>query len=143
MTDRGGRFEFLATPKAEVHRSRFAPLAVEISSIYSPVSDTLRETKLLLLAPALKWSAPLLCDLRNVSLIDKPAYKALSCVCGADEEADIYQIQLCDEEVDVSRHLFNALKRTMGKDPTLLILVDALCIYQDRYRSKCCRNLRF
>jgi hypothetical protein len=129
--DRSGRqVRVPCDPEAEVNRNRFAPLAVEISGIYFPLSGTLRETRLLLLTPAPEWSTPLTCDLRTVSLIDKPAYKALSYVGGTDEEAGIYQIQLCDEEVDVSRHLFNALKRIRGEDQTLLIWVDAVDRYQ-------------
>ena len=56
------------------------------------------------------------------------------------------------QTVAVTVNLANALRHVKsqwlsifpGRDvSTFRIWADAVCIYQDRYRSKCCKNLRF
>jgi Heterokaryon incompatibility protein (HET) len=45
--------------------------------------------------------------------------------------------------LQVRQNLYYALTALHRPDKVRKLWIDAICIYQDRYRSKCCRNLRF
>ena len=139
--DRNGRLVPNGPKANNSNRNRFALLPVDVGGIYSPLSTDSQEIRLLCVSPAQSWSCALVCTLRTVSLLDQPNYKALSYVWGDKE--DVLNIRLEDEEVSVTSHLAFALKRVRQSEDSLLIWVDALCIYLDRPRAKHCRNLRF
>jgi hypothetical protein len=45
--------------------------------------------------------------------------------------------------INITENLHSALQNLRRPDKTHVLWVDAVCIYRDRYRSKCCRNLTF
>ena len=112
---------------------------------YSPLNASLREIRLLVLHPA---SLDLRDRTLNMSLIktrlgDPVKYIALSYTWGDPQPT--YPVLLDGTEFKVRRNLHEALLRFRPFEGGLQmrLWVDAVCIYQDRYRSKYCRNLRF
>jgi hypothetical protein len=84
------------------------------------------------------------CELIHANLEDNPIYCAVSYAWGSVH--DTHPILIGDNRfLMVTTSLVEALYRfsttTSGTKP--LIWTDQICIYLDRYRSKCCRNLRF
>jgi hypothetical protein len=43
----------------------------------------------------------------------------------------------------IRKNLWNGLLHLRRHSTPMRFWIDAICIYQDRYQSKCCRNLRF
>jgi hypothetical protein len=162
-TWRSSPFESLAlkTPKPP---SNTAISSQPTSSIlYFPLDDKGNQIRVLQLSPA-KKSREIRCKLKIVSLDDKPTYTALSYTWGEPIRRSaslwtvrgIYQffralfgkyfrsssptIFLNEEPFPVTPNCASALKHLRGE---LSFWVDSICIYLDRYRTKCCRNLRF
>jgi hypothetical protein len=136
--------------------------------IYDPLDPRSHEIRLLNILPRTHNVNPLLatdsedgqivCQLDHVSLDSQPQYIALSYVWG-DGGSKSERILLNGKAFGITQSLHDALEylRSPGAakvrgsqnatgplvSPVGRIWVDAICIYQDRYRSKCCRNLRF
>lgn len=109
---------------------------------YSLFSTHRREIRLLKIRSATQSKAPITCSLQLASLDDVPfpKYAALS-YCWGKGPAD--QPIYCDSSViPVTDELLHAL-RSLRKLTRGYVWIDQICIYQDRYRTKCCRNLRF
>jgi hypothetical protein len=82
------------------------------------------------------------CSIQHANLADNPQYEAISYCWG---DPTIRSTISCSDgrHVTVTANLYAALSAIRSEDENRLLWADALCIYQDRYRSKCCRNLRF
>jgi len=95
-----------------------------------------------------KWADPLACRIKHVALKDcgryGEKYKALSYVWGTghpDFALDVLGFYLM-----ITQSLKTALmylRSDPGSFVSNCLWVDQIYIYQDRYRSKCCRKLRF
>jgi Heterokaryon incompatibility protein (HET) len=107
---------------------------------YQVLNVEQRQIRVLTLLPG-NWHDPISCELEAVSLDDDPAYFALSYAWG-DPKVTL-PILLHNHAVQVTSNLENALRRLRGSTKPTAIWIDALRIYPDRYRTKCCRNLRF
>jgi Heterokaryon incompatibility protein (HET) len=70
-----------------------------------------------------------------------PKYEALSYTWGSPVSKR-REIRVNGSLVEVTLGLFQALQALWRPDEPRVLWIDTLCIYQDRYRSKCCRNLR-
>jgi hypothetical protein len=68
-------------------------------------------------------------------------YEALSYFWGSDP-AD-RPISLNNSHFLIKSNLEEVLRRLNKEQTDRVLWIDAICIYQDRYRTKCCRNLRF
>jgi Heterokaryon incompatibility protein (HET) len=99
-----------------------------------------REIRLISVLPG-DWTDEVKCELSRLSLESRPRYEALSYVWG--DPNDTRPIIVDGWEVQVTANLEPALRRLRYPDIPRVLWVDAVCTYQDRYRSKCCRNLRF
>jgi hypothetical protein len=118
-------------------------MANGIASLYAtqPLNSSANDTRLLHIKPNDRLDAPIVCDLRVVSLQDPnlEEFFALSYVWGPPRFDDSV---LCNgTRVPITATLYAALERLRCCEVELL-WVDQICIYQDRYRSKCCRNWR-
>ena len=80
-------------------------------------------------------------SLRHVGVHDEPMYEALSYTWG--ELKDVCSLECDRGQLTVTRNLYHALLRLRDEHNPRTPWIDAVCIYQDRYRTKCCRNLRF
>ena len=94
---------------------------------YSPLPSTDKTIRLLCIPPADHISDPLVCQMRQVSLIDKPEYAALSYTWGAP----IFDHHIiCDgRRLAITAHLDAALRR-FRTTTWWTLWVDALCIDQ-------------
>ena len=99
------------------------------STCYSPLNNTSRTIRLLLLSPALHQDdRRLQCDLKPVCLDDRPVYNALSYAWGENDDLGL-QIRVRGVLVGVRQNLWNALNCLRLKAKKSL-WVDALCINQ-------------
>ena len=94
---------------------------------YSPLPSTDKTIRLLCTPPADHISDPLVCQMRQVRLIDKPEYAALSYTWGAP----VFDHHIiCDgRRLAITAHLDAALRR-FRKTTWWTLWVDALCIDQ-------------
>ena len=94
---------------------------------YSPLPTTDKTIRLLCIPPEEQISKPLVCQMRQVRLIDKPEYAALSYTWGAP----IFDHHLiCDgRRLAITAHLDAALRR-FRTTTWWMLWVDALCIDQ-------------
>ena len=94
---------------------------------YSPLPTTDKTIRLLCIPPEEQISKPLVCQMRQVRLIDKPEYAALSYTWGAP----IFDHHLiCDgRRLAITAHLDAALRR-FRTTTWWTLWVDALCIDQ-------------
>lgn len=88
--------------------------------------------------------APLVCNIVTQQ-IDSNPYDALSYVWG---DLTLVVVVKCIDETDegelgIGNGLAKALIAFRLPKQTRCIWIDALCLYLDRYRTKCRRNLRF
>jgi hypothetical protein len=95
------------------------------------------------------------CHLIEVCLELQPKYKALSYTWGGPSReatdrgvtSEKCQQILCEEHILlVTQNLLDFILEARRSHRYLLetfIWIDAVCTYPDRYRTKCCRNLRF
>jgi hypothetical protein len=81
------------------------------------------------------------CDLFMVSSDDHVDYTALSYVWGNTNNTK--PICPCGLTFQVTVNLEAALRSLRQIGRRCVLWINAICLYQDRYRSKCCRNLRF
>jgi Heterokaryon incompatibility protein (HET) len=84
---------------------------------------------------------PISISLRHVGPQDEPKYKALSYTWG--DPKDECSLQCGGAQLTVTKNLYSALVHLRDERNPRNFWIDAVCIYQDRYRTKCCRNLRF
>jgi len=92
---------------------------------------------------------PIRCELVHTSLSSTPRYLALS-YCWGDASNKV-PIIVADGPgqyvISITQNLHSALwqlrKLDSEDDHGMPIWVDAVCMYPDRHRTKCCRNLRF
>jgi hypothetical protein len=87
---------------------------------------------------------PISCSVERFSLCPCPNYTALSYFCGDPSITETILINGIQHEV--TTNLASFLRHYRSGDPARameLCWIDTICNYQDRYRSKCCRNLRF
>jgi hypothetical protein len=85
---------------------------------------------------------PIVCMLRSARLDENPSYEAISYVCGAIQTSSD-TLPAAFKRLDITVNLHDVLQRLRHPEKPRMLWADAMCIYQDRYRSKCCRNLRF
>ncbi|KAE8135952.1 heterokaryon incompatibility protein-domain-containing protein [Aspergillus pseudotamarii] len=91
------------------------------------------EIRLLNLLPG-KWSDPIHCTWRTVSLNGKPEYKALSYVWGRSKHSQ--PIYLNGSPVHITRHLRRALRQLRSDSEAVCLWVDAICINQSDDEEK-------
>ncbi|KAE8329376.1 heterokaryon incompatibility protein-domain-containing protein [Aspergillus sergii] len=91
------------------------------------------EIRLLILLPG-KWSDPIHCRWRVVSLNGKPEYKALSYVWGRSKHSQ--PIYLNGSPVYITRHLRRALRQLRRDSEAVCLWVDAVCINQSDDEEK-------
>jgi hypothetical protein len=106
---------------------------------YAPLSFLKNEFRLITIQLCEDFSDPICLSL-GIYHLEQPSYQALFYTWGNPEATVPVEINGC--ELQVTTNLADALRQLRGKRVELM-WIDALCIYQDRYRSKCCRNLRF
>ena len=84
----------------------------------------------------------------NATLIvrnSQEKYEALSYTWGTEKATSVIQIYAGEEiyKVNITPSLASALRQLRLLRGPRLLWIDQLCIYPDRHRTKCCRNLRF
>src|SRR5271155_5574835 len=97
------------------------------------------EFRLLCIDPASDRGAPLQGHLLVASLHERPRYSTMSYCWG--DQTHKRRLELGCHSLAISVGLDQALRSFRALKGNV-IWVDQICIYQDRYRSKCCRNLR-
>jgi hypothetical protein len=95
--------------------------------LYQTLADV-DEIRLLHLQPG-ATNEPLICQLLNSTLFDKPQYEALSYMWGRKESP--LQIELSGSIVEVRNNLWQALNHLRHAQTTRILWIDALCINQD------------
>ena len=109
------------------------------SALYQPLPpDTIR---LLHVAPGVIGD-DVVCSISIVALDPHTRYNALS-YCWGEENAERQSITLQGRLFHVRQNLFSALQHVRYTDRQRVLWIDAICIYQDRHRTKYCRNFRF
>jgi hypothetical protein len=98
---------------------------------YKALDSSRREIRVLQLLAGDEHDGKVRATLIHADLDQRPVYDALSYTWG--DPADTTTIELDGNE---DYDLRSSVQFTH-------IWVDSICIYQDRYRTKCCRNLRF
>lgn len=117
--------------------SRFNSTA---GGIYAPLDRTSREIRLLLLQSSKgNGETPIQCKLIGVDIDNAPEFTALSYVWGNAKSRELIEVN--GNPFAVTTHLGKILRHLRRDSADIFIWVDAICIYQDRYRGKCCRNL--
>ncbi|OGM45269.1 hypothetical protein ABOM_006437 [Aspergillus bombycis] len=91
------------------------------------------EIRLLNLLPG-KWSDPIHCTWRIVSLDGNPKYKALSYVWGRSKHSQ--PICLNGSPIHITRHLRRALRQLRNDNEAVCLWVDAVCINQSDDEEK-------
>jgi hypothetical protein len=107
---------------------------------YSPLSPAGNEIRLFLLNPG-DHNERISGRLQHVSLHDDIQYTALSYAWGDPNVTR--PITLNGHSFDVTTNLKSALLQLRHRTQLRSLWIDAICIYPDRHRTKCCRNLRF
>lgn len=95
--------------------------------LYSPIDPELDQIRLVTLYPG-KWSEPIRCSLRTVSLSNKPRYQALSYVWGDWTKPKL--IRLGGKNFWVTQNLWLGLRRLRKRWEPRALWIDALCINQ-------------
>jgi hypothetical protein len=115
----------------------------QVDELYAatPVRSTQGQIRLLYIQPDSDFDTLLTCEVKLHCFNDSLLYATLSYAW----DSSIFEKQLsCNGIViTVTSSLHYALRRYSEVNPGLPLWADQICIYQDRYRSKCCRNLRF
>jgi hypothetical protein len=86
-------------------------------------------TRVLRLLPDSNFSAPVRCELQEVSLDEKPVYEAISYCWGAPLE--FHPILCRDKRLNVSPNLTAALRHLRRPETHRALWADAICISQD------------
>jgi hypothetical protein len=110
-------------------------------SVYDHLNPDTKEIRLLSICESESHRALIECDIQTFELGNAPLFDAWSYVWGNPDVTA--EIQFCGSSRLVTENLVTALTRLREKGDSKWIWIDALCIYQDRYRTKCCRKLRF
>jgi hypothetical protein len=84
---------------------------------------------------------PIRGSLVHVALSSKPDYDALSYTWG--KSARVHKVYTPHGIITATTSLYSALARLRDLHRIRVLWIDSLCIYPDRYRTKCCRNLGF
>ena len=109
------------------------------SFVYTPLeaSDSIRLIKITNITDELK------CEIHHHGLksASLPRYSALSYVWG--DPSDRVAITCNGKQLSITRTLHEALRHVVPHNPFDFLWTDQIYIYQDRYRTKCCRKLRF
>jgi hypothetical protein len=92
--------------------------------LYQTLADV-DEIRLLHLQPG-ATNEPLICQLVNSTLFDKPQYEALSYMWGRKESP--LQIELNGGIVEVRNNLWQALNHLRHAQTTRILWIDALCL---------------
>jgi hypothetical protein len=69
-------------------------------------------------------------------------YEALSYAWG-DTARSHHDLIRDHHQLQINANLDSALRRLRHPETYCRLWVDAICVYPDRHRTKCCRNLRF
>jgi hypothetical protein len=80
------------------------------------------------------------CSLTHCSLASHPYYHAVSYTWGTP--GPFQEMELGGVTHSIQANLFDFLQQLRLTYTAVTLWVDALCMYPDRYRTKCCRNLR-
>src|SRR5277367_3550933 len=96
------------------------------NEIYSKLSVKKREIRLAILKPAEDINETVHCEVKTISLDDKPEYEALSYVCG--DPKDTKNIRVAGLEFPVYSNLRTALGRVRHKSTSRVIWIDAISI---------------
>ena len=86
-------------------------------------------TRVLRLLPDSNFSAPVRCELQEVSLDEKPVYEAISYCWGAPLK--LHPILCHDKRLNVSANLTAALRHLRRPETNRVLWADAICISQD------------
>src|SRR5271156_5680745 len=81
--------------------------------------------------------------LQKANLGDAPDFDALSYAWGDREQSTPVGAAGGPTSVEIAPNLRSAMNHFWSSSLERAIWIDALCIYQDRHRTKYCRNLRF
>lgn len=95
--------------------------------LYSPIDPELNQIRLVTLYPG-RWSEPIRCSLRTVSLSDKPKYQALSYAWGDWTNRKL--IRVGGKNFWVTQNLWLGLRRLRIRWEPRTLWIDAICINQ-------------
>ncbi|RFU27734.1 hypothetical protein B7463_g8590, partial [Scytalidium lignicola] len=101
---------------------------------YDPVDASRREIRLLVLKPAPNFEDNINCELRKVSLYDKPEYASLSYAWG--DPSVTSQIFVHGHPFMATTSLVSALRHLRLRDAALILWVDAISINQRDLRER-------
>jgi hypothetical protein len=96
--------------------------------IWQPLDVSRSEIRVLEVASTQSSPGIISCQLKIVSLLDKPDYEALSYVWGTPSDPE--EIQLSGVTHPVTKNLYQALTALRHDDKTRILWVDAVCIHQ-------------
>jgi hypothetical protein len=109
---------------------------------YKALDSSRREIRVLQLLAGDAHDGKVRATLIHADLDQRPVYDALSYTWG--DPANTTMIELDgNEDFKVTKNAALALHDFRSSVQFTHIWADSICIYQDRYRTKCCRNLRF
>jgi Heterokaryon incompatibility protein (HET) len=98
------------------------------SSIYKALDTHRQEIRLLVILPATDHTAPIECNLREVSLEENPVYTALSYTWGDPNVTN--PVFVDGVECQVTTNLESALRHIRGEVAEVVLWADAICINQ-------------
>jgi len=107
---------------------------------YTPLPADQDTIRLVDIRPTVDSRQPIQCYMRPVQLSRKPEYTALSYVWGSTENKQTIFLDNLPKEVTIN--LSNALRDIREDRSSVMLWVDALCLYLDRRRTKYRGNLR-
>jgi Heterokaryon incompatibility protein (HET) len=102
--------------------------ATLLHQLYDPLKQSKREIRLIHLKKSNRRTDPIRCEIKTVSLDERPSFQALSYVWG--EKTDTRPIIVSDTKVRVTANLFLALSHIRKDSDDVVLWIDALCINQ-------------
>jgi len=132
-----------------VAEANLPDLSTVATHVYTPIKPW--QTRILCLQPG-TFTDPLVARLVIADLIyaegvvlhetyENVHYSALSYFWGFPVRS--HSMTINGYRFPIIATLFVALKRLRDPLNPTYLWIDAICMYPDRYRTKCCRNLRF